>query len=599
MVKDAPRIALAIALLAASACAQVAGPPADRAQPRPAGPEAQDTRPLQPEAATGRRTHAASHAAHAMVAAANPLAVEAGLAMLARGGNAIDAAVAAQLVLNLVESQASGLGGGAYLLYYDAGENTLHAYDGRETAPADAGPDLFLDSSGRPLPFREALPGGRAVGVPGVARLLEQVHRAHGKLPWKDLFAPAITLAQDGYPLSERTHRLLARVPELAHDPQARALYFLPGGSPKPAGTRLRNPAFAATLRALAEAGADGFYRGAVAYDVVAAVRTHAANPGRMRAEDLREYRVRAVEPLCRPYRRYRVCGMPPSSSGGIAVLQILGILSHFDLASLRADSSAAAHLLAEAGRLAFADRNRYVADDRFVAVPVEGLLDSDYLAARAASIRTERSMGRAQAGHPPDTRAAFADSTGTEAAGTSHIAIVDAAGNAVSMTTSIESSFGARLMAGGFLLNNELTDFDFSPRDDGRLVANRVEPGKRPRSSMAPTIVFDEDGRVRVVIGSAGGSRIINYVAKALVAILDWNMDVQAALDAPNVGSRNGPTELERGSEAERLAPALAAMGHPIGIVDMTSGTHAIVRTSAGWSGGADPRREGAAKGY
>jgi gamma-glutamyltranspeptidase/glutathione hydrolase len=290
---------------------------------------------------------------------------------------------------------------------------------------------------------------------------------------------------------------------------------------------------------------------------------------------------------------------MPPSSSGGIAVLQMLGILAHFDLPSARPGSSAGAHLLAEAGRLAFADRNRYVADDRYVQVPVAGLLDPAYLAERATLIRPERSMQHAEAGRPPGAQATYRDSSREEAAGTSHLSIVDAQGNSVSMTTTIESSFGARVMVGGFLLNNQLTDFDFSPRTDGRLVANRVEPGKRPRSSMAPTIVFDEHGQLLLVLGSPGGSLIINYVVKALVAILDWNLDVQAAIDLPNVGSRNGPTELERGRSAEELAAALAAMGHPLRIMDMTSGTHAILRTPRGLSGGADPRREGTAKGY
>jgi gamma-glutamyltranspeptidase/glutathione hydrolase len=304
------------------------------------------------------------------------------------------------------------------------------------------------------------------------------------------------------------------------------------------------------------------------------------------------------VTPLCRPYRSYRVCGMPPSSSGGIAVLQMLGILSRFDLAAVRPFSTEAAHLLAEAGRLAFADRNRYVADDRYLAVPVEGLLDPAYLRSRAALIRTETSMQQAQPGQPPGAAVAWADDTTLDAAGTSHLSIVDREGNAVAMTTSIESSFGSRLMVRGFLLNNQLTDFSFVPAEHGRPVANRVEPGKRPRSSMAPTVVFDGQNRLLLVIGSPGGSLIINYVLKALVAILDWKLDVQAAIDAPNVGSRNGPTELERGTAAERLAPALAAMGHRVRIMDMTSGVQGILRTPEGWSGGADPRREGVARG-
>ncbi|MPZ45151.1 MAG: gamma-glutamyltransferase [Betaproteobacteria bacterium] len=533
-----------------------------------------------------------------MVAAAHPLAVDAGLRMLAQGGSAMDAAIAVQLVLNLVEPHASGLGGGAYLLHYDVQSNRIRAYDGRETAPFAATAELFLDAGGKPMPFRQAVVGGRSVGVPGVARLLELAHRRHGRLPWKTLFEPAIALAENGYPLSERVHRILARVPELTQDAQARALYFQADGSPKPAGAELRNPELAATLRALAADGARAFYRGDIARDIVAEVRAHPANPGAMREEDLAAYAVREVDALCRPYRSYRVCGMPPSSSGGIAVLQMLGILARFDLNALRPGSADAAHLIAEAGRLAFADRNRYAADDRFVRVPVEGLLDSAYLRERSALIRPEVSMKHAEAGIPPGAQLARANSMSLSESGTSHISIVDRDGNAVSMTTTIESSFGARLMVRGFLLNNQLTDFDFVPARDGVPVANRVEPGKRPRSSMAPTLVFDADGRLLLVIGSPGGSRIINYVLKALVAILDWNMDVQAAIDSPNLGSRNGPTELERGTAAEALAATLAAMGHPIRVTDMTSGLHGILRTPEGWSGGADPRREGVAKG-
>ncbi len=559
---------------------------------------AQVARPLQPEPATGRTEHPIAHAREYMVAAANPLAVDAGLGMLAQGGSAIDAAIAVQLVLNLVEPHASGLGGGAYLLYYDAGAKHIHAYDGRETAPFAATPELFLDAHGNPVPFRQAVVGGRSVGVPGVPRLLELAHRRHGRLPWRALFEPAIALAENGYPLTERLHRILARVPQLAQDPQARALYFQADGSPKPAGTTLTNPELAATLRTLAADGAEAFYRGEIAHDIVAEVRGHLTNPGTMQESDLAAYAVREVEPVCRPYRSYRVCGMPPSSSGGIAVLQMLGILSRFDLGALRPLSADAVHLIAEAGRLAFADRNRYLADDRFVRVPIAGLLDTAYLRERSALIRPEVSMRRAEAGTPPGAPAARAESRALTESGTSHLSIVDREGNAVSMTTTIESSFGSRLMVRGFVLNNQLTDFDFVPVRDGVPVANRVEPGKRPRSSMAPTLVFDADGHLLLVIGSPGGSLIINYVLKALVAILDWHMDVQAAIDFPNIGSRNGPTELERGTAAEALAATLAAMGHPIRVMDMTSGLHGILRTPEGWSGGADPRREGVAKG-
>ena len=593
----AGRVAWTLAVLVAAGCAG----PDHRAPARHAAapPNAivQATRPLQPEPATGRGVRSLAQARHYMVAAAQPAAVDAGLAMLARGGSAMDAAIAAQLVLNLVEPHASGLGGGAFLLHYDAAQRQVRAYDGRETAPFGASPELFLDAGGKPLPFRDAMIGGRSVGVPGVARLLELAHRRHGRLPWKTLFEPAIALAESGYPLSARVHQILARVPELAQDPAARALYLQPDGTPKPAGTQLRNPELAATLRALADGGADAFYAGPIARDIAARVCGH-PNPGALSERDLAAYAVREVEPLCRPYRSYRVCGMPPSSSGGIAVLQMLGILSRFDLGAVRPNSAEAAHLFAEAGRLAFADRNRYVADDRYVSVPVEGLLDPDYLRSRSALIRPEASMQRAEAGTPPGAKLAWTGDVADEAAGTSHLSIVDRDGNAVSMTTTIESSFGARLMVRGFLLNNQLTDFSFSPTANGRPMANRVEPGKRPRSSMAPMLVFDADGTLRLVIGSPGGSLIINYVLKALVAVLDWKLDVQAAIDLPNIGSRNGPTELERSTAAEGLAAALAAMGHPVRVMDMTSGMHGILSTPAGWSGGADPRREGVARG-
>jgi gamma-glutamyltranspeptidase/glutathione hydrolase len=558
----------------------------------------QSMRPSQPEPASGRTEKTLARSQAYMVAAAHPLAVEAGLKMLERGGTAMDAAIATQLVLNLVEPQASGLGGGAFLLHFDAGTSTTRAYDGRETAPAGADEGLFLQPDGTPMRFRDAVVGGRAVGVPGLARLLEVAHRRHGRLPWADLFIPAIELAESGYPISPRVHRLLERASDLARDPAARTLFFDDSGRPKPAGTSITNPAFAATLRALAREGADAFYRGAIARGIVAAVNNHPDNPGTLAQADLARYAVREVEPLCGPYRGYRVCGMPPSSSGGIAVLQMLGMLSHFDLAPLRPVSAQAAHLLSEVARLAFADRNRYVADDRFVHVPTAGLVDPDYIESRARLIRSERSMGKARPGVPQGVVTAYADDRHDEASGTSHLAIVDREGNAVSMTTTIESLFGARIMAGGFLLNNQLTDFSFVPGEDGRPVANRVQPGKRPRSSMAPTLVFDEHGRLHMVVGSPGGSLIIGYVVKALVATLDWKLDIQTAIDLPNMTSRNDATELEAGTQAESLEAALIAMGHTVRRIDMTSGIHAIVRVPGGWTGGADPRREGIARG-
>ena len=556
-------------------------------------------RPSQPEPPSGWTPKKVFTAKRHVVVSGHPLASEAGAAMLDRGGSAVDAAIATQLVLGLVEPQASGLGGGAFFLHHDASTGRVTAIDGRETAPAAAGPDLLLAPDGKPMEFQKAVAGGRAVGVPGTPRLLEVVHARHGRLPWADLFAPAIALAEKGWVLSPRVHALLEKDKGLSDDPAARAMFFGEGGKPLPAGTVIRNPAYAATLRAIAAKGADAFYEGAIAADLVATVRGDKGNPGVMTAEDLAGYRVRDVEPLCAPYRSWRLCGMPPSSSGGIAVLQMLGILSHHDLAKEKPNSPKALHLFAEAGRLAFADRNRYVADDRFVTVPVAGLVDAGYLAARARLIDPAKAMGRAQAGTPPGMKLALADDPHDEVAGTSHVAIVDARGNAVSLTTTIEGFFGAKRLVRGFLLNNQLTDFNFRPVENGLAVANAVAPGKRPRSSMAPFLVQDgKSGRLEQVVGSPGGSLIIGYVAKTLVATLDWNLDMQSAIDLPNAGSRGGPTELEKGTALESRAAALKALGHDVRLIDMTSGLAGIRRTATGWEAGADPRREGAARG-
>jgi gamma-glutamyltranspeptidase/glutathione hydrolase len=557
---------------------------------------AQTNRPQQPEPASGRSEKQLAHAQRHMVAAAHPLAVEAGLQMLDAGGSAVDAMIAVQLVLNLVEPHASGLGGGAYLLHYAAAGRMVRAYDGRETAPAAVTADLFM-RDGKAMTFRDAVAGGRSVGTPGVVRLLEIAHRKHGRLPWARLFQPAIDLAENGFPLSSRLHTLLRRDRAIADEAAARAYFLNAEGTPKAAGTLLRNPEFAQTLRAIATGGADAFYRGDIARAIVGAVRSHPINPGLLSEADLADYQVREVDALCSPYRVYRVCGMPPSSSGGIAVLQMLGLLSHRDMSAVAPESTQAVHLLAEAGRLAYADRSRWVADDRFVDVPVRGLLDPAYLAARARLIQP-RSMGKAAAGTPPGARLAYADDTVDEVAGTSHIAIVDGDGNAASMTTTIENFFGSRVMVRGFLLNNQLTDFNFTAQDSGRSAVNAVAPGKRPRSSMAPTLVFRDNGDLHLVLGSPGGSRIINYVAKTLIATLDWGLDIQAAIALPNTGSRNGPTEIERGTAAEEQAAPLRAMGHDVEITDMTSGLHGIMRVGNGWQGGADPRREGIARG-
>ncbi len=554
-------------------------------------------RPAQPETASGWTAKKLATAKRYMVAAANPLAVDAGVKMLERGGSAVDAMIATQLVLNLVEPTSSGIGGGAFFMYYDARSRAARAIDARETAPAGATAQLFEKADGKAMGFQEARVGGRAVGTPGTPRLLEVAHARYGKLPWKTLFEPAIELAEKGFPVSPRLHKLIVDDKGLADEPAARAYFFDAEGKPLAVDTRLKNPQFAATLRAIAQRGADAFYTGEIAQDITKAVQGH-RNAGTLSMDDLASYRVRDVEPVCGPYRQWRLCGMPPSSSGGIAVLQILGALERFDMASVRPNSTQAVHLISEAERLAFADRGRYLADDRFVDVPVAGLLDRTYIVARSAQIAPEKSMGRAQAGAPPGARLAWADDPVDEVMGTTHISIVDAEGNAVAMTTTIESFFGSRVMVRGFLLNNELTDFNFLPVEKGAAVANSVAPGKRPRSSMSPMLVFARDGSLDMTLGSPGGSFIIGFVAKALVGMLDWKMDVQSAIDLPNFDSRNGPTEIEKGTELEGLAGALKAMGHEVRAIDMTSGLQGIRRTRGGWQGGADPRREGVARG-
>ena len=549
-----------------------------------------------PERATGRGSRKVDLAARHMVAAANPLAAEAGREVLRAGGSAVDAAVAVQLVLNLVEPQSSGIGGGAFLLHYDAATRTVTSIDGRETAPAAAKPDRFLGADGKPMPFYDAVVGGRSVGVPGTVKLLEHVHRKHGTLPWPRLFERAIALAENGFTISPRLNGQLAMEKHLPANPAARAYFYQPDGAPWPVGHALRNPDFAATLRAIAEKGSAAFYEGPVAADIVKAVTGHPTNPGDMTEADLKAYRVKEREPVCGPYRAYILCGMGPPSSGGIAVLQMLAFLEGRDMAATRDDPALAAHWLSEAGRLAFADRGLYLADPDFVPVPVRGLLDRGYLAGRAALIG-DRSMGKAQPGEPPFREGRAWGHAEAAEHGTSHISVVDGAGNAVAMTTTIEDGFGSRLMVRGFLLNNELTDFAFTPTEDGKPVANRVEPGKRPRSSMAPTLVF-RDGAMVASVGSPGGSNIINYVGKPLIALLDWGLDPQAAVDAPNFGSRNGPTELEQGTEAEGWKAALEARGHVVKAMELTSGTQAITVTGQGLSGGADTRREGVAAG-
>jgi gamma-glutamyltranspeptidase/glutathione hydrolase len=557
---------------------------------------------LAQESSSSDRSIADRHpvvARHDMVAAANPLAAEAGREMLRRGGGAIDAAIATQMVLNLVEPQSSGIGGGAFLLYWSARNRRVESYDGRETAPAAARPDRFLHADGAPLAFMDAMIGGRSVGVPGTLRMLALAHREHGRLPWAQLFEPAIRLAETGFPISPRLHDMLVVEKSLGRFEPARSYFYEADGSAKPVGTRLANPALAATLRTIAERGPDAFYTGAIAADIVAAVTHAPVSPGDVSLEDLAAYQAKERPPVCGRYRRYRICGMGPPSSGGSTVLEILSLLERFDLQRLRPMSAQSLHLFAEAARFAYADRDRYLADSDFVAVPLTGLLDRRYLARRSRLIDPQQDRGRAEPGTPPLSHASLrGDGDSLDLPSTSHLSIVDAAGNAVSMTTTIEHEFGSRLMVDGFLLNNELTDFSFRPEDDGRPVANRVEPGKRPRSSMAPTLVFGPDGKLLLAIGSPGGPEIINYVALALIAVLDWGYDVQAATGLVHISNRNGDTDVELGPHGDAIAAELGARGHTVARKALESGLHGIMRTPRGLEGGADPRREGVALG-
>ena len=554
-----------------------------------------------PEGNSGWTDKAPVIAKHWMVGAANPHAVEAGYRILQRGGNAVDAAIAVQLVLGLVEPQSSGLGGGAFLLLHDGKGNRLIAYDGRETAPAAAKPDRFM-KDGAPMAFHDAVVGGKSVGVPGTVRLLETVHKKHGRMPWAELFAPAIALAEQGFAVSPRLHALLAADRHITQV-RAREYFFGADGKPVPVGTLLKNPAYAETLRRIATGGADSFYRGEIARDIVDTANSQGTNPGDLTLADLAGYRVQVRAAICDTYRGFRVCGVPLPSSGGVTVLQMLKMLEPYDLRAMGRASFWSVHFFSEAGRLAFADRDVYEADPAFY-TPPSGLLDPAYLRERSALIKADSSMKSAAPGNPPERRVAqkkvaLGRGSALEFPSTSHISIVDKYGNALAMTTTIEDGFGSRLMTrGGFLLNNELTDFSFVPTDHGKPVANRVEGGKRPRSAMSPTIVYDKAGRVAIVTGSAGGSAIINYVAKTLVAIIDWDLDPQAALALPNFGSRNGPTELERNTGVAALEPKLRAIGAQVWVASQTSGGQAIVRAKSGWIGGADPRREGVVRG-
>jgi gamma-glutamyltranspeptidase / glutathione hydrolase len=600
------------------------GTPAPKTSAAPATATTSRNLSTNPEVATGyRRDMTVTQTTHYAVATANPLASRAACGVLRNGGSAADALVAAQAVLGLVEPQASGVGGGGFLLYYDAHSRSVQAYDGRETAPAAATENYlrWIDDVNHAAPQPDARASGRSIGVPGILRLLEVAHTEYGRVPWRDLFGQAVALADDGFDISARLASAIAdAAPQLRGDPNAAAFFLNSDGSPKTVGTRLTNPAYAKTLGAIASDGAQAFYTGDIARDIVAAATNTEGGrtPSLITLEDLRGYTAKKREPLCTPYRDHEICGMPTPSSGGIAVAATFGILEHFGMSNYKPTdvdrnggrpTVMGVHLVAEAERLAYADRDKYVADTDFVPLPggsPQTLLAGDYLAGRAALISEQHSMGAAKPGDfgvPPSA------ATPTPEHGASHISIVDAQGNVAALTTTVESAFGSFHMVDGFILNNQLTDFAAEPvGPDGTLVANRVEPGKRPRSSMAPTLVFDRSstgrGQFYAVVGSPGGSVIIQFVVKTLVGMLDWGLDPQQAVSMVNFGAANSPQTNVGGEhpvidnfdngDHDPLVAGLRALGHQVSVADQSSGLSAIVRTHAGLAGGADPRREG-----
>jgi len=548
----------------------------------------------EPEAATGYVDKKAVHGNKYMVAAANPYASKAGFNILEQGGSAVDAAIAVQLMLTLVEPQSSGIGGGTFMLHWDNQKKNMTTFDGRETAPAAATSDLFLDKQGKPLKWIEAVVGGRSVGVPGLIATFKKAHDKYGKLPWAVLFEQAVTVAENGFIVSPRLEKLLS----MNFNPGIHSLpeinqYFFPNGKSVKAGDLLVNKKLANVYKSIAKEGVEVFYQGWIAEKIVERVQNSVISPGLLSMKDMAAYQVTERDPVCGGYREFNVCGMAPPSSGGIAVIQILAQLERFELAKYQPNAVEAVHLYTQSSRLAFADRNRYVADSDFVHVPTAGLISPKYLAKRSHLISEKKDMGRAVSGKP-EGATSLANDSSIERPSTSHFSIIDSQGNAISMTSSIENGFGSALMVEGFILNNQLTDFSLAPQKNGQWVANRVQPNKRPRSSMAPMMVFNNDKTLKLLVGSPGGSRIINYVAQTIIGVLDWQLDPQEAINLPKVTNRNYLTTLERGTSIESLKPILEEMGHKVQVRDLNSGVHAIEITKTGLVGGADPRREG-----
>jgi len=548
----------------------------------------------EPEAASGYQSKKAVHGTEFMVAAANPYASHVGFTILEQGGSAVDAAIAVQLVLTLVEPQSSGIGGGTFMLHWDNKRKKMTTFDGRETAPSKATSELFLDEQGKPLKWIDAVVGGRSVGVPGVMATFKKAHDKYGKLPWSTLFDKAIALAENGFVVSPRLEKLLS----LNFNPGIHKLteinqYFFPNGKSVKSGDILVNKKLAEVYRSLAKEGVGVFYQGWIAKKIVDTVQNSTISPGLLSMKDMASYQAKERAPVCGPYREFTLCGMAPPSSGGVAVIQILAQLQRFHLAEYPVNSAQAIHLYTQSSRLAFADRNRYIADSDFVSVPVEGLLAPDYLAKRSALINPKEDINKAEAGIP-EGAVALRDGNTIERPSTTHLSIVDTDGNAISMTSSIENGFGSALMVEGFILNNQLTDFSFMPEKNEQLLVNRVQANKRPRSSMAPMMIFNEDKSLKLLVGSPGGSRIINYVSQTIIGVLDWQLNPQEAINLPKVTNRNYVTTLENGTAAQTLQSSLKAKGHTIRIRDLNSGLHAIELTKSGLVGGADPRREG-----
>ena len=536
------------------------------------------------------------HSDTGLISAADPRAAAAGATILQRGGNATDAAIAVMLALTVVEPQSSGIGGGGFLVRGTA-DGAVETVDGRETAPAAAKPGWFLDRQGKPAPFMQAVKSGLSVGVPGNLRLAEEAHRRHGKLPWAELFGPAIALARNGYAISPRTHEYLAQAGDRAGaDPDGRALFFDAAGEPLPVGTLVVNPQLAATLESIALNGADAFYGGDNARTIASRAAGAIPHKRGMTEQDIATYRAVPRAAVCGVYRAYRVCGMGPPSSGATTVFATLKQLERFNLAALGPRSPTAWHLIAESMRLAYADRDLYLADGDVVSIPIRGLTDPNYLAARGKLISPTTAMPTTHAGTPPGVTMALAKGSEPPESGTSHFVVIDGEGTAISYTSTIEGSFGSGMMVGGYYLNNELTDFSFTPEADGRPVANRVEGGKRPRSSMSPTVIYGPDGKLFMVVGAAGGATIPAQVARAIIGAIDWKMSAKQALALPVLFAPGDIVFVEKGSALEAMAPQLRKLGHTVEPRDMPLKANAAVRRGSGWGGAADPRSEGVA---